>query len=86
MAASETELKEARRWVVACLVGALVLLGMGIRFAPWTPPPAHTHTPVESPAREASPPPKSAAAPEEPQTPSNPSLPLWPFFVPRNPQ
>lgn len=85
MAVSDDELREARRWVAICLVSALALLGLGIRFAPWTPPPAHTEAPAPpKPKRDAANP-TPEASPEQPETPSNPSLPLWPFFVPKNP-
>ena len=84
MAASEQELREARRWVAVCLLGALALLGVGIRFAPWTPPPRHTQAPTPFPLAKDFSHPNPEADPEEPETPSNPSLPLWPFFVPKN--
>lgn len=77
MAASEKELREARRWVASWLVCALVLLGVGIRYAPWTPPPARVQPPPPTP--------RPPEPPEEPaDTPANPSLPLWPFFMPKN--
>lgn len=85
MDGSEGQLKSARRWVLVTLWGTLVLLGLGIRFAPRPAPPPRRATPVAEPASDSETRDDRAmhsAAPHVPATPAKRSSPApWLFFV-----
>ncbi|WP_434383797.1 hypothetical protein [Melittangium boletus] len=83
MVDSERQKRDARRWVVATLVGALALLGVGVRYAPHprTSPrrrPRATARATPAPPRARAPEPE---APEPKPQEDGPLIAPWVYFV-----
>jgi|GEM_PF-6661726 len=79
MADSERQREKARRWVAASLMGALALLGLGIRYAPRAPPPARRRP--RATVHSATPTAPDEPSPEAPARDDAPPIPPWLFFV-----
>ncbi|MBM7113490.1 hypothetical protein [Archangium primigenium] len=86
MVDSERQKRDARRWVVASLVGALALLGVGVRYAPHprTPPRRRPRATARATPAPASPPRARAPEPEAREREPREDAPLiapWVYFV-----